>query len=184
MTVTPRTNRGPSAAAGNRAALIAAARVTFDELGIDAPLSAVARRAGVGQGSLYRHFPDRLSLAMAAFDENMAEIEAYAERPEATLRGAIDLVTHHAAGASALISLIARQPDDARVKAHENRLRAVFARLWDQARGEQWIGPTATVDDLVLAITLLATAMAHAPREARQDFSVAAWALLERGLGR
>ena len=33
--------------------------------------SAVAKRAGVGQGSLYRHFPDRTALAAAVFEENV-----------------------------------------------------------------------------------------------------------------
>ncbi|MFB9629003.1 TetR/AcrR family transcriptional regulator [Nonomuraea helvata] len=55
------TNRGPGAAVRNRAALIAAAREVFAAAGYDAPLSMVARVAGVGQGSLYRHFPDRVS---------------------------------------------------------------------------------------------------------------------------
>jgi AcrR family transcriptional regulator len=71
MTNAQRVNRGPSAAAENRAALIAAARAVFATAGYDAPLSAVARRAGVGQGSLYRHFPNRMSLAVAVFEDNM-----------------------------------------------------------------------------------------------------------------
>ena len=41
----------------------------FAEGGVDAPLSAVAKLAGVGQGSLYRHFPDRGALALAVFGE-------------------------------------------------------------------------------------------------------------------
>ncbi|BDZ54697.1 hypothetical protein GCM10025870_17700 [Agromyces marinus] len=69
-------NRGPSAGPGNRLALIAAAREIFATDGLGAPFSAIAKRAGVGQGSLYRHFPDRLSLAVAVFDENIDELEA------------------------------------------------------------------------------------------------------------
>ena len=38
---------------------MAAAREVYAEAGLNAPFSAVAKRAGVGQGSLYRHFPDR-----------------------------------------------------------------------------------------------------------------------------
>ena len=44
-------NQGPKAAARNRAALVAAAREVHAEHGLDAPLFAIARRAGVGQGS-------------------------------------------------------------------------------------------------------------------------------------
>ena len=56
-----RANRGRAAAKANRRALVAAALEVFAEGGIDAPLSAVAKRARVGQGSLYRHFPDRVA---------------------------------------------------------------------------------------------------------------------------
>ena len=38
----------------------------------------VAKKAGVGQGSLYRHFPDRVSLALAVFEDNVAELEVMA----------------------------------------------------------------------------------------------------------
>lgn len=39
------------------------------------PLSTIAREAGVGQGVLYRHFPDRLTLAFDVFAENFAELD-------------------------------------------------------------------------------------------------------------
>jgi AcrR family transcriptional regulator len=70
------TNRGPAAAADNRAALLAAARRLFAVHGYQVPLNAIAREAGVGQGSLYRHFPSRLDLALAIFEDNYAELEA------------------------------------------------------------------------------------------------------------
>ncbi|MEV6041596.1 helix-turn-helix domain-containing protein [Nonomuraea sp. NPDC052116] len=41
-------------------------------VGYDAPLSLVARTAGVGQGGLYRHFPDRLGLVLAVFNDGAA----------------------------------------------------------------------------------------------------------------
>jgi AcrR family transcriptional regulator len=46
----------------NRELLLAAARDAFVAHGADAPLDDVARRAGVGIGTLYRHFPDRRTL--------------------------------------------------------------------------------------------------------------------------
>src|SRR6056297_2610919 len=72
------TNRGPAAAADNRAALLDAARRLFAEQGYRVPLSAIAREAGVGQGSLYRHFPRRIDLALAVFEDNLAELEVLA----------------------------------------------------------------------------------------------------------
>src|SRR3954453_14238770 len=43
----------------NRERLIEAARDVFREQGYDASLDEVAKRAGVGAGTLYRHFPSR-----------------------------------------------------------------------------------------------------------------------------
>jgi AcrR family transcriptional regulator len=43
----------------NRQRLLAAARVELSRGGIDVPMSDIARRAGVGIGTLYRHFPSR-----------------------------------------------------------------------------------------------------------------------------
>ena len=77
----------------NHARLITAATAAFAERGADAPLEDIARRAGVGIGTLYRHFPTRLALVEAAYQhgvetlcdqaddlpqrlEHLAEIEA------------------------------------------------------------------------------------------------------------
>src|SRR5690554_4182318 len=73
-------NRGPAAAADNRRALLRAARRLFADKGYNVPLSAIAREAGVGQAVLYRHFPRRLDLAFAVFEENFAELESLAAR--------------------------------------------------------------------------------------------------------
>lgn len=75
-------NRGPAAAAGNRQALLDAARRVFTERGFHAPLSAVASAAGVGQAVLYRHFPTRLALAYAVFEDNWAAFETLAVDPD------------------------------------------------------------------------------------------------------
>ena len=46
----------------NRAAILEAAEVVFGAQGPDAPIDEVARRAGVGVGTLYRHFPTKEAL--------------------------------------------------------------------------------------------------------------------------
>ncbi len=57
----------------NRDLLISAARAAFTERGTDASLEDIARRAGVGVGTLYRHFPNRQTLVEAVYVE---EVEA------------------------------------------------------------------------------------------------------------
>lgn len=184
MTPAPKTNRGPVAGPANRAALIAAARTVFEERGIDAPLSAVAKLAGVGQGSLYRHFPDRISLAVAVFEENLVEIEALASRPESTLRDVVDLVTHQAQAASAFIETIVVARADARVADFDARLRAVLSRKWDAAAAAGDVAPGTTSDDLMLACAMVAVSVSHAPRAERHAVAERAWELLGPGLGR
>ncbi|WP_169952251.1 TetR/AcrR family transcriptional regulator [Microbispora sp. H11081] len=55
----------------NRGRILVAAREVFAEHGIDAPMAAVARRAGVGVATLYRRFPTRDALVRAAFAQQM-----------------------------------------------------------------------------------------------------------------
>jgi AcrR family transcriptional regulator len=72
--VTPECGRPLRAdAQRNRDLLIAAARAAFTERGTDASLEDIARRAGVGVGTLYRHFPTRQALVEAVYVE---EVEA------------------------------------------------------------------------------------------------------------
>ena len=57
-------------AEANRGRIVAAAREALAESS-DASLHAIARRAGVGQGTLYRHFPTREALLLAAYREDI-----------------------------------------------------------------------------------------------------------------
>ena len=81
-TPSARVNRGPAAADDNRRAILSAARRVFAERGYRVPLNAIAREAGVGQGVLYRHFPARLDLALAVFEDNFAVLETLAADPD------------------------------------------------------------------------------------------------------
>jgi len=59
--------------------LTAAARVAFAELGVDAPLDDIAKRAGVGNATLYRHFPTRQALLEAVFRDHIDSLRRRAE---------------------------------------------------------------------------------------------------------
>ena len=58
----------------NRARLLSAATAAFAEKGADAPLEDIARRAGVGIGTLYRHFPSRVDLQAAVFRSQVSTV--------------------------------------------------------------------------------------------------------------
>ena len=64
----------------NRTALLAAARQVFGEQGLDASLDEIARRAHVGNATLYRRFPSRRELIAEVFAGRMAEYVELAER--------------------------------------------------------------------------------------------------------
>jgi AcrR family transcriptional regulator len=63
----------------NYEALMTAARDLFLEQGPDAPLDEVAKRAGVGAGTLYRHFPSRNDLISAVY---VSDIESLCDTAE------------------------------------------------------------------------------------------------------
>jgi AcrR family transcriptional regulator len=77
-TTTPPPARAPEKlradARQNHARLVLAATEAFAEKGADAPLEDIARRAGVGIGTLYRHFPTRLDLQAAVFRNQVSAV--------------------------------------------------------------------------------------------------------------
>jgi AcrR family transcriptional regulator len=75
-----KTLRKPRAdALRNRERLLAAAKAVFSAGGPDASLEAVARRADVGIGTLYRHFPTRESLYEAVYRHEVEQLSEFAE---------------------------------------------------------------------------------------------------------
>ncbi len=66
----------------NRAALLDAAAAVFVASGVDAPVRDVAAAAGVGLGTIYRHFPTRADLVVAVY---RYQVEACAEAADALL---------------------------------------------------------------------------------------------------
>ncbi|MFJ4716025.1 helix-turn-helix domain-containing protein [Streptomyces sp. NPDC088785] len=164
-------NQGRRVAARNRAALIAAAREVFAEQGLNAPLSAVARRAGVGQGSLYRHFADRTALASAVLGENVRQIEQAAAEPDATLTSVLGVVTWHVTRSTAFVDLLRLRGDDQEGRELSERVRGVLSHCPTD-------GPAPlAVDDLMLAVAMVSGAVTG-PLPQRERQALAAWRLL------
>jgi AcrR family transcriptional regulator len=66
----------------NRCRIVDAARQVFADLGLDAPMNEIARRAEVGVATLYRRFPTREDLITGVFADKMAD---YADAIDAAL---------------------------------------------------------------------------------------------------
>lgn len=170
-------NRGPSAGPENRRALIAAAREVFGDGGYNAPLSSVAKLAGVGQGSLYRHFPDRLSLAVAVFDENIGELEAISEHGDSTLDALLDAIIAQALVSTAMIDMITADLDDPRVQHLETRIEDVVDTIVQRERAAGRIGANVETADVLLAISMLAGVVARTPSDRRDAVARRSWSL-------
>ncbi|MEU0304015.1 helix-turn-helix domain-containing protein [Streptomyces sp. NPDC006175] len=171
-------NGGPKAAARNRAALIVAAREIYAAQGLDAPLSAIARRAGVGQGVLYRHFPDRDAVATAVLEENVRQIEEAAAADDMLFADVLGVLTWHLTESAAFLGLLHVRGATGRSDALAHALtlsdrveRALRERLPD---GHRLSAP----NDLMLAVAMVSGATNGPTREVRERRAAAAWRLL------
>lgn len=171
-------NDGPKAAARNRAALVAAAREIFAEHGLEAPLSAIARRAGVGQGVLYRHFPDRTAAVTAVLEENVRQIEQATEDEEATFSGVLGVLTWHLTESAAFIGLLHADRAGSRsgIRAHalalSERVERALRRHLPDGHG------LGAASDLALAVAMVSATVTGPTREERERRALAAWRLL------
>jgi AcrR family transcriptional regulator len=103
----------------NRDALLAKARELFAGGCFNMRFDDFARLAGVGTGTLYRHFPTREALAEAVYREELAAICAHGRELQATLpaaealavflRGFVDHLHAHQGLARTLAALLATQ---------------------------------------------------------------------------
>ena len=97
----------------NRERLLEAARTAFAEDGLAVPLDEIARRAGVGPGTLYRHFPAKEALFEAVLRDRLRRLadEAGALRdaqdPGAALLGFVDRLITEAALKRDLVDALA-----------------------------------------------------------------------------
>lgn len=142
-------------AGAKRERLLAASREVFARDGIDAPMPAIARAAGVGVGSIYRQFPAKLDLLAALVVERMVEVEAMAARalddPAGPWAALVDLIWHFASSqadddvvAEAMSSVLV----EPRVEAARAATAAALTELIDAARAEGRLRDDATVADL------------------------------------
>ena len=82
----PRAVRKPRAdAQRNRERILEIARLAFTRHGAEATLDDIARQAGIGPGTLYRHFPTRDALIEAVYRSEVEKLTAASQRFAATM---------------------------------------------------------------------------------------------------
>ncbi len=140
----------------NHEKVLAAAAAAFAESGLEAQVEDIARRAGVGVGTVYRHFPTKEALVEALAGEHF---ERLAEIVEAALQqhgapwelfaSAIWRSAEAAAGDVAWCELIGRHPSTMQATAGgQARLAAAMSALIGRAQEDGAMRADATVDDV------------------------------------
>jgi AcrR family transcriptional regulator len=144
----------------NRELLLEAAAAVFGGGGADVSLDAVARRAGVGIGTLYRHFPTREVLFEAVYRHEVDQLGELAERL-ATEATPVDALRHwlHAnvqlvatkKGMLAGLALAVQKPSELYAYSFERLTRAAGALL-ERAVAAGDIRPDITPEELIRAL--------------------------------
>lgn len=149
----------------NRDQIVDAAGALFAERGPDVPMEEVARRAGVGVGTLYRRFPDRDALVRAvayeSFHRVVANARSAATEPEAW--SGITRFVHQAVAdlrlATWLSMWFARTWAELRLDAEQQELRAELLGLLDglvrRAQRDGAMRADAGVGDLAVLLALV-----------------------------
>ncbi len=163
MTETAATRRRRADAQRNLDALLEAAKAVFAISGVDAPAKEITDRAGVGVGTLYRHFPQRSDLVLAVLKHEIdacadAGVALSATNPPATalakwIHRYTELVATKVGLASALQS-----SDTAHQAMREHfyqRMEPVLENLMAAARAAGGIRADVSAADVLHAVALL-----------------------------
>jgi AcrR family transcriptional regulator len=142
----------------NREAILDAARELFADCA-DVPMYEIARRAGVGQATLYRNFPDRRDLAAALLFEEMEHTERLATEhagdPDAffvLLRNVVETIARfHAVGE------LAREDAcvGSALNVRRQRLRELLKEPLRAAKAAGTVRCDVTVDDVFLVVLMV-----------------------------
>ncbi|MEW2504232.1 TetR/AcrR family transcriptional regulator [Amycolatopsis sp. NPDC047767] len=171
MPATPRRIR--SDALQNRARLLEVAAQVFAEQGLDAAPAAIAKQAGVGVGTLYRHFPTREALIDAAYRHQLTRvcekaIELLARHPgaEATrlwMAHFLDYATAKSGMSAALNAVIASGIDP--YSDSHALLSGAVATLLEAGARDGSLRTDVTPDDVLILMGGIAYSVQHGTKE-------------------
>jgi AcrR family transcriptional regulator len=161
----------------NAARILEAAMAEFTEHGADASLEGIARAAGVGIGTLYRHFPTREALVEAVFqqsiDDSCAQAKVLLESTDpgaalATFLRAQLTASNACRGlaAEAMIMML----DDGEGNLRCEPLRQEGTRLLQRAKEAGQVRADTDIEDLMRLVNAIGIATEDAPdREVRAE---------------
>jgi AcrR family transcriptional regulator len=156
----PGSKRMRADARRNRDALLDAAGAAFGEHGVEASLEDIARRAGVGIGTLYRHFPTREALVEAAYRHGVEQLCDVADdllasvAPDVALEQWMLRFVGYVATKRGLAATLKATADSHTelFKYVHDRIRGAFGDLISHAAAAKTIRSDVNVDDMVRAL--------------------------------
>ncbi|WP_051944640.1 TetR/AcrR family transcriptional regulator [Streptacidiphilus rugosus] len=164
-------------AARNRARIIDAAQDAFIEQGADVPLDEVAKRAGVGNATVYRHFPDRRALVrgvVLAVMERAISVATQALAEEADPFEALSRLVHDAVNwkIGALCPMLSEWTDldEPEIFATRERLDAVVCAMIVGAQQAGTLRTDVGSDDIMMAVAQLVRPFPGAGYDSLQPF--------------
>jgi AcrR family transcriptional regulator len=148
----------------NRERLLATAKAAFAEEGLSVPLDEIARRAGVGPGTLYRHFPTKEELFEAVVHERLRGLVHDARALPGTgadLFGFIERLVLDAAAKQDLVDALAGAGVDVKttVAATAAELRGEIDRLLLRAQEAGEVRTDIAIVDLMALLSGLLFAL-------------------------
>ncbi|MEW2356891.1 helix-turn-helix domain-containing protein [Spirillospora sp. NPDC029432] len=152
----------------NRARIIEAAESVLREQGLDADMRTIAQAAGVGIGTLYRHFPTREDLVHEITGVDLARL---AEQPLPPDLPAADALRHffttalgNLAGRRAMVDLLAgAKPGDADLKRCVEHLTGVGRAALARSEDDRTLAADVTASDIAYQFLALARVVQLAP---------------------
>ena len=162
-------------AARNRTRILDAARTAFAESGLDVGVEEIARRAGVGKGTLYRRFPTKDALVQAIFEDRLDELEAMAGSAEggpdawdAFARFLADAARMQASD-QGFLDVVAQRSGSAVDPRHRERFLEILARPLARAQTEACVRDDLVPEDVVLLLRMIGSTTHPLPGGASMD---------------
>lgn len=167
-TSTPAQGGRKAEAARNDRTVLNAARAVFFEQGYDAPMSAIAERAGVGMGSLYRRYRSKEDLARRLATVSMegtleSAERALAEEPDGWSALARFMAESMACGVGTMAQYAGSFPVTSAMVDLSERGHAAMRAILDRAAAEGSLRAGVTPADLVFLLELFRTNTSRRP---------------------
>jgi AcrR family transcriptional regulator len=152
------------------------------------PLYRVARHAGVGQATLYRHFPERGLLALAVYEKRLQHVDELAALragdPRAFLELIQELILEETRTPGLLRALRGAAQGERHLRDLRERVLGLLADPFDAARAAGLVRADMQLDDVSIIFAMLEGPIEQAATVGRPDVALRALELVFQGIAR